>query len=649
MDRLLDILAYGLARFLIFLFGICPAPISLRIGDLLGQTVFYLSKKRRVAYINLKNALGDQLSPKARWKIVRTHYGHIAQNAVEVMSFRKMTREYAEKHIKINGLERFQDLVKSKQGGVLLTGHFGNWELLQVVAGLLGTPIHVLAREQKFPKLNELLNQQREIHGAVAVNRGAGLRALIRALREGKLIGVLGDQSAGKTEGMILPFLGRKTSVPVGAFELAIRTHAALMPCFMVRKANGEHEIFVEKALEDEPGKSNEDRVLSLSRQYLDVLEHFISKYPEQWLWENKRWKYSWDRKILILSDGKAGHFKQSDVVADLLSRFQEFHGRSGLNFKTERIHIEYRSEWRRILLFILAPVMKPWIQSRLHWLRPFFKKESQEVIERATADFIIAAGSSLAPLQHLLARETGAKKIAIMKPPFPYSLMQYDLAIVPAHDSGFVPRGAFRCVLAPSAYQIEDRSHDVVQLKKKVRDAEKIKTAVFIGGSTHQFDLTVSDVEKLTSILRRTAKDVGDYALTTSRRTSKTVERFLKTILARDPACQFLVIANEENPSYAIGSMLGVADILIVTEDSLAMISEAVGTGKKVIVLNLGEGDLPSKHYRFHQILGQRGLVTMSCLEDLERNIKELVKKDFYPAAEREQHALIQKLGGLL
>ena len=337
MEKILDWIAYGVARSLIFLFGRIPIETSLGIGDAIGKTVFYFSKKRRVAYVNLKNALGTRLSPRERWKTVRDHYGHIGQNIVEVMSFPKLNPRHIEDHIKIHHLDRFEDLVKSGRGGVLLTGHFGNWELLQVVAGLRGTPIYVLARDQKFPKVNELLNQLRETHGSVAVGRGVGVRALIKALREKKMIGVLGDQSAGKTEGIILPFFGKKTSVPTGAFELAIRTDSLLMPSYMVRIDRSRHEIFVEETLQDDPSADTETRVRSLARQYLDSLERFISQYPGQWLWENKRWKYSWSRKIVILSDGKAGHFKQSDVVAEMMSSFTEFHGRAGLEFQTEK------------------------------------------------------------------------------------------------------------------------------------------------------------------------------------------------------------------------------------------------------------------------------------------------------------------------
>jgi Kdo2-lipid IVA lauroyltransferase/acyltransferase len=649
MEDLLDRAAYLAARVLIFIFERIPFAIGLGIGDVLGRGVFYVSKKRRVAYINLKAALGDQLTPAERWKAVRDHFGSLGQSAVEVLSFKQMKRKHHDLHVKIHNLERYEALLRSGHGGVLITAHFGNWELLQVWSGLRGTPIHVLTREQKYPRVNGLINELRESHGSVSVSRGVGIRGLVRALREKKMIGVLGDQSAGKGEGIILPFFGRRTTVPTGAFQLAHRTDALIMPFFIVRTGGREHEVYSVETLKDDPSLAPEARVEFQARQYLEILEGFIRKFPNQWLWENKRWKYCWDRKIVILTDGKAGHFKQSEVVSEMISDFKEFHGRPGLKFETERIHVEYRSEFHRTVLFLSAFLMKPWIQGRLSWLRPFFTPETQKALEKANADFIIAAGSGLAPVQMLLAQETGAKSIVIMNPPFPYSLFPYDLAIVPAHDGGKVPKRALRCVIMPSGYKTHDRGADVAALQAKLGKGVTPKIAVFLGGATRGYDLTVSDMEKLCSALKRVSPRAGDFMITTSRRTSAHVERFLKSNLAGQPACRLLVVANEDNPAYAAGGMMGLAELLIVTEDSLAMISEAVGTGKRVIVLSLGEGDLPEKHYRFHQILSQRGLVTLSGLADLEKNIAELLKKPAAPVLQREKDALIERLGALI
>ena len=298
MEDLLDRIAYLLACALIFIFERIPFAAGLRIGDFLGRGIFYVSNKRRVAYINLKAALGDQLTPRKRWEIVRDHFGSMGQAAVEVMSFKQMRRKHHDLNVKIHGIERYEELLRSGHGGVLITAHFGNWELLQLWSGLRGTPIYVLTREQKYPRLNGLINELRESHGSVSISRGAGIRGLIRALREKKMIGVLGDQSAGKTEGIILPFFGRRTTVPVGAFQLAHRTDALIMPFFIVRTGGPEHEVYSEEVLKDDPSLEPEARIEFQARQYMKVLEDFIRRFPDQWLWENKRWKYCWDRRL---------------------------------------------------------------------------------------------------------------------------------------------------------------------------------------------------------------------------------------------------------------------------------------------------------------------------------------------------------------
>jgi Kdo2-lipid IVA lauroyltransferase/acyltransferase len=173
MEDLLDRVAYFVVRALIFLFERIPLAVGLRIGDFLGRCVFYVSNKRRVAYINLKAALGSQLTPAECWKTVRDHFGFMGQSVVEVMSFKRMERKHHDLNLKVHGLERYEALLRSGHGGVLITAHFGNWELLQVWSGLRGTPIHVLTREQKYPRLNGLINELRESHGSVSISRGA--------------------------------------------------------------------------------------------------------------------------------------------------------------------------------------------------------------------------------------------------------------------------------------------------------------------------------------------------------------------------------------------------------------------------------------------------------------------------------------------
>lgn len=600
-----------------------------------------------MAYADIKAAFGSRFDEKQRWKIVRDLYCHLGQTGMEVIRFPFLDRRFLEQKIKFHHMERFEEVVRADRGVVLLTGHFGNWELLQIISGLLGKPIHALASDQKHAGLNEMLNHVRESHGSTAIRRGIGIRALYRALKDKEPVGMVGDQDAGKMGGMILPLLGRKTTVPLGAFELARRAGVPILPCFIVRRENFQHEVFFGQAIscgEGARGKQDAQELEPYVRQYLKVLEEMISQHPEQWLWGTKRWKYSWTKRILILSDGKPGHFKQSLAVAQQMQSLKTQYGREGMEYPLRTIYVEFKSKWHRVFFAWTALILMPWMQGRLRWLTPFLKEPTAKEIRDASADFIISAGAGLTALNLCLARESRAKSIILMKPGFPFNLFRYDLALIPAHDRGNMPKETIRTLLTPNLVDPENLDRAKEKIRSTLRNPERVKLAVFLGGDTRGYKMDLAEIEKMTAALERLAFRVGDYVITTSRRTPQTICQFLKSKRNVLGGCQMLVIATEDKRPEVVGGMLASAEILIVSEDSISMISEAIATGKKVVVLTLKTNRLPEKHQRFQAILAEREAILRARPDQLEEKIIALGEGAAPLNVVEEENMILQK-----
>jgi len=117
-------------------------------------------------------------------------------------------------------------------------------------------------------------------------------------------------------------------------------------------------------------------------------------------------------------------------------------------------------------------------------------------------------------------------------------------------------------------------------------------------------------------------APHTGDYVITTSRRTPENVSRFLKTKAPTLKGCQLLVIATEDQRPEIVHGMMGWVDAVIVTEDSISMISEALVAGKKVFVLTFEGGKLPLKHRRFQEILRKKAAVIVMNVDELEQRL---------------------------
>lgn len=654
MQGIFDFIAYHTLRLLSAFFSTLPYGLSLRIGAFAGF-IFYLfaGRRRQSAYADLKSAFGSSLTEKQRWGIVRKHYQHLAQTAIEIIRFPALNREFIERYLHIHDQEKFFDLIKEDQGAILLTAHFGNWELLQIVSGIFGKPIHALAREQKHTRLNELLIKLRESHGSVAISRGIGVRHLLRALHRKGLVGVVGDQDAGKYEGLILRFLGRKTTVPTGAFELAKRTGAPILPCFIVRNekpgALG-HDIYVEEPIRCGKGKYQEEDLEPFMKRFVGLLENFIRKNPSQWLWASKRWKHSWTKRLLVLSDGKAGHVKQSEALVEQFHALNTQYGRPGMEYPTQTLLVKFKSNWHRKLFSIFAFFFIPFAQGRLDWIGWYFEEETRKAIREASADFIISAGSSLIPLNLCLAKECRAKSIVLMKPILPFTFFRYDMALVPAHDSGPMPSETFRTLLTPSRTDEDEFEAAAQKIRKDLHDPSRVRISLFLGGPTRQYQMELKDIQQVMETLEKVSGVTGDYLVTTSRRTPDSINQFLKTSRPQFKGCQMLVIAAEDKRTEVVSGMMALADILIVTEDSISMISEAVSSGKKVLVLSFGGEGLPPKHKRFQEILAQKSAVLIATPENLQKKIVEMDQK-FEPQdiVQEEQDALQKRLQEIL
>jgi len=385
---------------------------------------------------------------------------------------------------------------------------------------------------------------------------------------------------------------------------LALKLGVTILPAFFIRLGGSRHELIFEPPLELVRTGDYEKDLQVNTQNYIRLLESYLTRYPSQWLWGHKRWKRTRTKRILILSDGKPGHVKQSEaLVREILQSGNQM--TPPCEMPVETIEVKFRSPWHRRLFYLSAPCFIPWAQGRLAWLRFFLASECAQKLEWATPDLMVSAGAALVPLNLTLARENLAKSVVMMKPSFPYNLFHYDLALIPTHDGGLMPGGHFRVQGVLSGLDSEALAASGKLLGRSLRDPEKIRFSLFLGGDTRDFKLSRSDAEVLLGQLERAAESLdGDFLVTTSRRTSETAVEFLRKKLQNHPRCQLFCVAAQDSRSEVAPGMMALADTLIVTEDSLSMISEALRSGKRTVVVKMSSNGLPRKHARFQEML---------------------------------------------
>ena len=189
------------------------------------------------------------------------------------------------------GLEHLTGQVTPAGGAILVTGHCGNWEWMNLALGLSGVGMSVAAREVYDPRLDEIVRQLRGRFGGETILRGQGAgQRLARALRGGRVLGLLIDQDID-APGAFVEFFGRPAWTPTGAAVLALRTGRPLVPGFARREPDGTFRLAFEPPIVPTPGDDLEEAAGRLTARLTSRIEAWIREEPAQWVWMHRRWR----------------------------------------------------------------------------------------------------------------------------------------------------------------------------------------------------------------------------------------------------------------------------------------------------------------------------------------------------------------------
>ena len=621
---MLDYIAYILIRIVNVIFRVIPITACLWLARRIGSTAFLVNKKRRlVAYANLKAAFAGEKPPAELKRITKKVYQSLLQTVIEILNLTKVDKAYINKYVEVVNLDRIENASKSGRGTILLTAHFGDWELSSLTSAMHGFPILVLVREQKMKRVNELLNQIRESKGCKVVRKGMSTKNILRALYGKSMIGILADQDAGRN-GIFVSFFGRATSNHSGAMEMAKRTDSIVLPNFIVRVKGPYHKLFLEEYIDFRNSKSDDD-VREGLQKYANLLETYVRKYPDQWLWLHKRWKSTPARTVLVLSDGKAGHLNQSLAVAFEIRQARMTQGYKYEDTKIVVIDIKFRNRFSRAALGLCATFATWRCHGCMRCMKASLTDGVYKTLMGTYAEFIVSCGSSLEGVNVLMSKENDAKNIIVMKPSFGL-LHQYNLAVIPRHDRPPERRNIVSTMIAPNLIDEKKLAKDGEALRKRFGITGDNFIGLFIGGDNPEFEMRDEIIDEALDGLIEFCKRANSRMLvTTSRRTPRSIEELLKKRLGSDPVCGLLIIANEDNPEGAVSGILGMSRVSVVSGESVSMISEALSSGKKAIVLEITKKkNYFTKHERALEGLKRYGYIRLAKAEALPAVVEE-------------------------
>jgi len=290
MKKVQNYIEYFLVILIRAFISLLPLKQALAFGKGIGLFVFDILRIRRdVAIENIRRAFPDK-DEKEVEQIARQTFVNFGMSIIEFMRLPQMTREYFKKKVTFVNAELLAEAMARGKGAILLSGHFGNWELMGAAIRSLGYPTEAIAREQRNTLINKIINQHRQAVGIKTIQLGMALRGVLKSLRQNNFIGILADQDA-HDEGVFVDFLGRPSSTAPGPAIFALKTGAPIIFGTCVRMENGRHTVYLQNIDHSDLDGLNSENIHILTQRHASALEASIRKWPDHWFWMHKRWK----------------------------------------------------------------------------------------------------------------------------------------------------------------------------------------------------------------------------------------------------------------------------------------------------------------------------------------------------------------------
>lgn len=261
----------------------------LAVGSVLGRAFYLLDRgHRRLAIDNLQAAF--PLRSRSECVVIaRRMFEHFGQLLMALLKFSTLTPDEMLAQVEFEGEARVRAAHAHGRGVLLFTGHFGFWEINALVHALRLNPIAVLARPLDNPLLHELLEQVRTTTGNSVIYRRGAIRRVLRALASNQAVAVLIDQHM-HADAVYVDFFNRRAATTSALAALALKTGAPVVPVFALPLPGGRFRMVYEHPVEPPPN-DEPDAVRAFTQRCTDVLEMYVRRYPELWLWMHRRWR----------------------------------------------------------------------------------------------------------------------------------------------------------------------------------------------------------------------------------------------------------------------------------------------------------------------------------------------------------------------
>jgi len=296
MNKIFFSVCYYILYGIIWSWSLIPFKVSQLAGRYLSFFVYRLLPKKRlkVAFEGLKQAYGSSMSDSAIEELLKKVCVHFITMLFELPCLLRFSPENFRKYVIIRNEERIINALNRGKGCFVLTAHMGNWELMAVAICCLlggGDVGAVVARPLDFYPLERLINRLRSVQGTEIIQKNGGMRKILKAAKENKVIGILLDQNVDWYEGVFTPFMGVAACTNKGLAIMTMMNDTPVIPVFSFRRHDGKYEVIFENEVDITVTGDKQKDIEENTCKFTAIIEKAINSHPEQWFWFHKRWK----------------------------------------------------------------------------------------------------------------------------------------------------------------------------------------------------------------------------------------------------------------------------------------------------------------------------------------------------------------------
>jgi len=280
----------ALVRAVMACMSLLPMSAVRAVGHGFGRCMFWVDgSHRRIALENLARAFPSRTDAERR-AIAKSMFAHFGALVFELLRFGSLSHDEMKALMEVEGVERIHAAHARGKGMFFVTGHFGYWEMQAITHPFHSPTIAVMARPLDNPKLHEWLEHLRTMTGNRVIYRQGALRRVLREISENHAVAILIDQHIHTSEAVTVDYFGRPVATTSALAALALRTGAVVIPVFALPLPGGRYRFIYEHPVEP-PAVDAADPVREFTQRCTDVLEMYVRRHPELWLWMHRRWR----------------------------------------------------------------------------------------------------------------------------------------------------------------------------------------------------------------------------------------------------------------------------------------------------------------------------------------------------------------------